>query len=159
MTALHEPQQLKWSDIDGVRSLLSHEQKGLCPLCERPLKNPCLDHQHKKRVKGTGLIRGVLCASCNIMVGKIENNCSRYNICQEELSSFLRNLANYLDNDHLLYMHPSEAPKPKKLMKSSYNKLKALSTKCPAYPRSGKLTKALERLYAEYEIEPEFYAN
>jgi hypothetical protein len=159
MTDNFKVEQLSWADVESIRSILSHEQQGICPICKKKLNNPCLDHQHTKKVKGSGQIRGVICRSCNVLLGKIENNCARYSVSQQELPKVLHNMAKYLEKEHLPYLHPSEAPKPKKLKKSSYNKLKALSTKCPTYPRSGKLTKALERLYAEYEIEPEFYAN
>jgi hypothetical protein len=95
-----------------------------------------------------------------VLLGKIENNCARYSVSQQELPEVLYNMAKYLEKEHLPYLHPSEAPKAKKLKKTSYNKIKAVSRKkCPSYPRSGKLTKVLERLYEEYQIEPEFYAN
>jgi hypothetical protein len=44
-----------------------------CPICRLPVgartrKSPALDHDH-----GTGYIRGVLCANCNGIEGKIHN--------------------------------------------------------------------------------------
>lgn len=155
---------LGWGDISTLRDALSQKQGGFCPLCQRELNAPCLDHHHKKRIKGSGQVRGVLCRSCNVMLGKIENNCVRYSISQEELPMILRNMACYLEQPHLPYIHPSDAPKTPKLKKSSYNKLKKIMKdapgrkKCPEYPKSGKLTKPLEALYKEFQLEPEFYS-
>lgn len=155
---------LGWGDISTLRDALSQKQGGFCPLCQRELNAPCLDHHHKKRIKGSGQVRGVLCRSCNVMLGKIENNCVRYAISQEDLPRILRNMARYLEQPHLPYIHPSDAPKTPKLKKSSYNKLKKIMEdapgrkKCPEYPKSGKLTKPLEALYKEFHLEPEFYS-
>lgn len=155
---------LGWGDISPLREALCEKQQGFCPICCRKINAPCLDHHHKKRIKGSGQIRGVLCRSCNVMLGKIENNCVRYSISQEELPEILRNMAKYLEQPHLPYIHPSDAPKQKLLMKSSYNKLKKImkeapsKKKCPEYPKSGKLTKPLKALYKEYNLKPEFYS-
>jgi hypothetical protein len=160
-----EPELLRWADVESMRAILSHEQLGICPICRKKLNNPCLDHQHTKKVKGSGQIRGVLCRSCNVLLGKIENNCARYSVSQKELPEVLHNMAKYLLKEHLPYLHPSEAPKPKKLKKSSYNKLKNIAheasslNKFPEYPKSGKITKPLEKMYEEFDVEPEFYAN
>lgn len=155
---------LGWGDIVALRETLCQKQQGICPVCQRMLNAPCLDHHHKRRIKGSGQIRGVLCRSCNVMLGKIENNCVRYSISQEELPEILRNMAKYLEQPHLPYIHPSEAPKPKLLKKSSYNRLKKIikeapgKKKCPEYPKSGKLTKPLKALYKEFNLKPEFYS-
>lgn len=155
---------LGWGDISALRDALSKKQQGICPICGKELNAPCLDHHHKKRIKGSGQVRGVLCRSCNVMLGKIENNCVRYCIAQEDLPTVLRSMALYLEQPHLPYIHPSDAPKTPKLKKSSYNKLKKIMNdasgrkKCPEYPKSGKLTKPLEALYKEFQLEPEFYS-
>lgn len=155
---------LKEKDIKPLREALSKKQRGLCLICKKPLNAPCLDHHHKKRIKGSGRIRGVLCRSCNVMLGKIENNCVRYSISQEELPEILRSMAWYLERTYLPYIHPSDAPKIPKLKKSSYNKLKKIMKadpgrkKCPEYPKSGKLTKPIKVLYKEFQLKPEFYS-
>jgi hypothetical protein len=81
-----------------------------------------------------------------------------------DLPTFLRNLADYLEDNHLqdktLYIHPSEEVKEPKLKKSSYNKLKKLysgKAKFPEFPKSGKLSKKLEELFSKYNLEPDFY--
>jgi hypothetical protein len=100
------------------------------------------------------------------MLGKIENNCVRYSIAHKNLPEVLRNMADYLERPQLPYIHPTDAPKAPLLKKSSYNKLKKVmevsanrkKKKCPEYPKSQKLTKPLEALYKEFNIEPEFYS-
>jgi hypothetical protein len=42
-------------------------QRGLCFLCDKPMRRPHLDHSHT-----TGKIRRLLCGGCNSAVGKIE---------------------------------------------------------------------------------------
>ncbi len=106
-------------------------------------------------------MRGVVCSNCNIMIAKAENNCTRYGFSQEALPQILRSIANYLERPHLPYIHPSEAPPKKKLMKSSYNKLKKIleskGLKCPEMSKSGTLTKPLEKAFKQADLEPEFY--
>ncbi len=154
-------QQLKSSEIPELKKLLLKEQNNICPICDREINAPVLDHHHKKRIKGTGLVRGILCRSCNVLLGKVENNCVRYSISQTELPNVLRNMASYLEQKQLPYMHPSEAPKKKKLTKTSYKKLVKLingAQKIPEYPKSGTLTKSLRVLYEKYNLTPKFYA-
>ncbi len=40
-----------------------------CPICDRELKDPCIDHDHK-----TGKVRGMICNHCNISLNIIEDN-------------------------------------------------------------------------------------
>ncbi len=157
---LANPVQLKHSDVPSIRGDLLKQQNGVCPICNREIKDPCLDHSHTRRNKGSGLVRGVLCRACNVLVAKMENNCVRYGIVHMELPDVLRNMATYLEQTDLPMIHPSEAPKPKLLKKSSYNKLKKVyegRAKFPPYPKSKRLTKDLERLFCKHELEPEFY--
>lgn len=161
--------QLKASDVPKLRRHLLRKQKGVCPICGKKVKVPVLDHHHKKRIKGTGQIRGTICSSCNVFLAKIENNASRYTISKEELPEVLINTAKYLSRPQYPYIHPSEAPKKKILTKSSYNRLSKAylqsgrSAKFPAYRYNKKkkpvqgLTKPLEKLFIEFDIEPEFY--
>lgn len=150
---------IKQKYIAQLRVRLLEEQQWNCPICDKPIEHPVLDHHHIKRVKGTGLIRGVLCRSCNILLGKVENNCVRYNITQEELPQVLLNMSVYLTKPHLPYKHPSEKQR-QILTKSSYNKLKRVvlnQTQVPPYPKSGKLTKKLASLFLKYNVEPTYY--
>ena len=49
------------------------EQRGVCAVCGTPAKdlkrNLAVDHNHR-----TGKIRGLLCFSCNSLIGRIEKN-------------------------------------------------------------------------------------
>ena len=46
-------------------------QDGKCKICQTDLENiiPCVDHCH-----GTGKVRGILCKSCNSMLGYAKDN-------------------------------------------------------------------------------------
>lgn len=45
------------------------EQSGLCGICEDPLKNPHVDHCHSSLQ-----VRGLLCKTCNLMLGYARDN-------------------------------------------------------------------------------------
>lgn len=54
--------------IQEYEQMLKNQQE-LCGLCQRKLKQPCVDHCHT-----TGKIRGLLCHKCNLNLGQIEQN-------------------------------------------------------------------------------------
>lgn len=148
---------LKQSEIKPLRDRLLKEQKGICPVCLKKVQLPVLDHEHKKRYKGSGKIRGVLCSTCNSLLGKIENSIVRYRITKEQLPSVLRNLAVYISRPHLDFIHPSEKPKIKLLGKREFKKVaQYYSEKYPKrkqliFPKSGKATKQINDLLNEME--------
>lgn len=157
---------MKGKDIAPLRNKLLEEQNGICPICKRPVEAPCLDHFHVRKVGGDGRVRGVICRTCNVFLGKIENNCKRYRFDPKELSTTLRSCAEYLERGTMHFIHPSEAPKNPILQKSSYNKLKKLyrgRAKFPEYRVDKKkknkqqMTVRLKQLFEEYKIKPEFY--
>lgn len=165
--ATKKPHQLKAKEVKSLRTYI-HKKQGLkCLICKKYTNKPVLDHHHKKRVKGTGQVRGVLCPTCNVFLAKSENNCKRYLISNEELSAILRNMADYLDKKQYPYLHPSEAPPIPKLMVKSYNKLKkalmGTGVKCPVInidrlkDKKQTLTKPLERAFSQAGLKPEFY--
>jgi len=152
--------QLRHKDIPILRERLLKKQNYICPICGETINKPALDHQHKRKINGSGLVRGVLCKNCNVLLGKMENNCTRYGVQQKDLPDVLVNMSEYLRRKHLPYYHPSESKKPPKLKKASYNKLKKHvdgKQKMPPYPKSKKLTKQLKTLFDKYGIKPEFY--
>ena len=54
-------------------SALLEEQGGCCAICETPLVNPHIDHDHLCCAGVTSCgscVRGLLCAACNHMLGK-----------------------------------------------------------------------------------------
>lgn len=61
---------LSMEDVDKI----NEEQGGLCAICGLPNLNKrkfCLDHDHS-----TGKVRGLLCTSCNTMLGNAHDNIS-----------------------------------------------------------------------------------
>ena len=164
--------QLKSSDIKTLKEKWYYENKGICPILKKEisLEKTVIDHLHKLKseeagVDGKGCCRDAIEFRANALEGKITNNFKRLGLDKEiDLPTFLRNLADYLENNHLndniLYIHPSEKVKEKTVSKSNYNKLKKLYTqekrkaKFPEYPASGKLTKPLEKLFTEFGINP-----
>lgn len=171
------PRQLKSTEIKSLRNWILHKkQDNKCLICGNEPKRPCLDHDHKKRIKGTGLIRGVLCSTCNVFIAKSENNCVRYGIKIKDLPTILRSVADYLEKDQYPYIHPSEKPKDKHLKKNSIKKLRKFfehryphrkvpeqlkfhlfkSGKKKGKEQPKKLTKFLETLYKEFSLEPDF---
>jgi hypothetical protein len=153
--------QLKSKDVPVYREkILNEDQNGRCAICGNIPKIPCLDHHHKKRVKGTGQIRGVVCSNCNVFLAKSENNAVRYGISHDELPDILRSMANYLERKQYELIHPSEKTQEPKLQKTSYNVLKRVyngKARFPPYPKSGKMTKPLRKLFKHFKIEPKFY--
>ena len=159
--------QLKSSEISTIREDILQEQGGCCALCKKPItaeSGYSLDHQHKKKSEengpdGAGLVRGVLCRSCNVWEGKIWNNTLRYRQPEsvQDRVDMLKSLIEYYEKDNYPLIHPNEKPKEPNVSKKNYNKLKKLYTgkkKFPEYPKSGKLTIHLMKLFEEYEIEP-----
>lgn len=147
--------QLFYSQVKFIRDSLLEKQNGKCPLCSRDVVMPTLDHYHSKRHYGSGLVRGVLCNTCNRITGVIENNLVRNSIDFSDAPDFLRQLADYLLNKRENYIHPTEKLKAPKLMKSSYNKLvKAVAGKQKVPKYTGKFTKQIQKLYEKYGVEP-----
>jgi len=153
--------QLKYSDIPKLREQLIKEQNNICPICKKELDTPVVDHHHKKKIKGTGRIRAVLCLSCNAYLGPIENRAQRHKIKQEDIPDILRNTADFFEADQTEYLHPSEQPKKPILSKRNFNKMvkafKLISTnKVPVYPKSKHYTKEVEKYYKMVNMSPEF---
>ena len=134
------------------------------------------------RSNDAGLIRGIIHKQVNTFEGKVTNSFIRSGLHKMNvtLPEILRNLSYYIENPPLLkkqWVHPSEKQKPKNLKKTSITKLTKLfqekypNKKIPEvliYKKSKrkkrkknkilekKLTKGLEKLYKEFNLEPEF---
>jgi hypothetical protein len=167
-----EYQIIKTSELKALRQKLYDLQGGICPLMKKkyPVEDFCVDHQHRQNKaqeigdNGAGLIRGAILRQANGLEGKIVNNWKRYALDKEgtSLPDFLRNLADYLEQENLPIVHPTELPKIPGITKSCYNKLKKVvneKDKLPAYPEKKKLklTKPLKALFEKYSIEVEYY--
>jgi len=157
--------QLKGKDVKALRDKLLEDQGGICPLCKMPINEgeATLDHQHKTAseeigVQGAGLVRGVLCRNCNSAEGGILSKYKRAGVYLKDYPQFLRNLADYLEQENLQYIHPKEAPKTPLMGKLAFNKLKkAYAIKYPkrkplVFPKNKKLSKRWVDLFDEFNI-------
>ena len=162
--------QLKPKDIKPLRLKWYNEQNGICPILKKhyPIDKFCIDHQHKLNNElpsedGKGLCRGAIHFQANALEGKILKSFKRLGLHKHiDLVEYLKNLANYLDNNKIhtkeKLIHPTESPRKLKLMKSSYNELvraNAGEKEIPIYKdKKGNLSIHLERLFSEYKITP-----
>lgn len=103
--------EMKQKDLKILRDKLLKDQNGICPICKKEIQRAVLDHFHRRKIKGTGLCRGVLCNSCNFFLGRIENSCARAGIKIDDLDEILLNLVNYRQNFKTNYVHPTEFKK------------------------------------------------
>jgi hypothetical protein len=166
--------QLKGKDLPALRKnwWLGNNRK--CPILDQEieLSEAVVDHQHKLKAEaadetGKGLCRGVLSNRANAWEGKITNSFKRLGLGKYiDMPTALRNLADYLDKNHIhtddiLYIHPNEAPKRRKVKKACYNKLISAMKKAgdkrkrPKY--TGNESQTLMKLMEEYDIQIEFY--
>lgn len=109
--------KLKTTEVATTRSSLLVAQGNLCAICKLKCKNPVLDHDHS-----TGLIRAALCAGCNSLLGKLENNHRRYGV--QSLPAFCHGVPSYLqrhETDQTGLLHPTH--------KTADEKRVALNTK------------------------------
>ena len=70
-----------------IRDLFKEAQRGICPICQKPLAGRIsLDHSHS-----TGEPRGLLHQSCNMKVAQIETHTKRLNyIISRQLEARIR---------------------------------------------------------------------
>ena len=154
--------QLKTSDIKTIKRELLEKQGFKDAITGKDLdeEHSVLDHQHKLRKSqpigedGAGLVRGVLDRQVNVAEGKICNALRRYcGICTvQERIDFLERLVYYYRMYKTSYIHPSEKPSEPKVSKRLYNQKKKVyetmfNRKFPDYPKSGKMTKDLEKCW------------
>jgi hypothetical protein len=164
--------QLKHHQLKELRKKWYEEQDGVCPILKTkiPFEQSVVDHQHKLKSEdadesGKGICRGAIDRFANALEGKISNNFKRLGLNKYiELPEFLRNLADYLEENKIheetKYIHPSEAKRKPKIQKACYNRLKkAVGTdyKMPRY--TGNLSKRLFFLFEKYDIKVEYYGQ
>jgi hypothetical protein len=159
--------QLTQKEIKPLREKLLKENEFKCPLCENHLdeSESALDHCHT-----SGQIRGTICKRCNSLEGIFRSRWIRSGVAKKvDFTVYMINLSKYLQQDHYPLLHPSHAPRPRKLMKQSYNQLKREIEDCnhflkrpikvPPYPKSKRLTKKLKELFEQFGMFPRFYNN
>lgn len=165
-------------DIKALKERLWLENGKICPLLgvSVDLDKMVLDHIHKLKSEDAseqkGTIRNAIEFRANAIEGKITNNWKRYFGADEskhpiDLPTFLRNLADYLDDgaykdsEGNFYIHPNEVKKEPKLSKRTFNKIAKLykeeypNRKPLTYPKSKKRTKLIKELAKKYNIELE----
>ena len=161
--------QLKQNDLKPLKQKLHSAQNNICPLLKIkvPFDQMVVDHKHKLKANpagpnGDGLVRGAIDRFANALEGKITNNWKRMGLGKyTDLPTYLRNLADYLENPpcEQKYIHPSEKPKVKKLGKRVFKKIAKLyaeeypKRKELVYPKSSKPTKQIKLLAEHYNIE------
>lgn len=121
-----------------------------CPICKRPIKDPVVDHEHRKKVKGSGQVRDNICNMCNTFISRTENNCKRHKIDLEALPEVLKNISAYFSTQQYPLIHYSDKDKKPRLSKTDANKVLKYwvllypKKKLPKIPKSGILTKDWE---------------
>lgn len=99
--------KLKAKDLPAYRERRLALTGGACELCANPVIRPCADHCHQ-----TGFLRGTICSSCNVLLGKIERG-KRYGRDFDALA-FAKGLYDYLTRPNEGLVHPSHGRKGKK---------------------------------------------
>jgi len=158
---------LKHKDIKPLREELWKKNNCCCPICGKDVSvsEIALDHSHD-----TGLIRNTICKKCNSLEGIYKQKWKRQGLMDIiDFGDLLISMGEYLKEDHLPFIHPSEVPKNPKLQKRSYNKLRSeiqkinnyleKPLKIPPYPKSKRLTKKLKELYEKIGLDPEYYTK
>lgn len=156
--------EITHKELKILRHLQWQRQKRSCPILKQEilLEDAVIDHKHKAKAEpigedGKGLLRGVLHFQANSWEGKVTNAFKRYGLHKFDISlpEALMNLAEYISDPPMApeYIHPNERPKPKKLGKRDYNRIKKYyfqlypnRRKPPEYPKSGKTNKTWEDL-------------
>jgi len=127
-------------ETQEIKKELYRRSNGICPLLGEYVEvdKMVADHQHKLKKEpcstweqgGKGLIRGAIEFRANAVEGKIVNAWSRYGLEKEgyDLPTYLRNLADYLENPPATelsecYAYYSEKPKRIKVKISEYKRV------------------------------------
>ncbi len=145
--------EMKQADIKVLKEKIWKQNNFKCPVLNKeiPLDKMVLDHTHKRKDEkyaiDKGTIRTALDFRVNAVLGKLENSLKRTGLVKEpdfDIGEFLRNAALYFEAGAYMeaeycFIHPSEVPKRKKVMKSEYNRVKKYYFKL--YPKRKKMIK------------------
>jgi len=158
--------QMTAKDLIKYRESESERMHNICPICgnKRDANEWTVDHQHKTKsetngINGAGMVRGVICFKCNSTEGRFLSAFKRSGLRYDvEFTTFLRSLADYLEQPKTHYIHPKEKTKEPKLKKRPFNKIAKMyaeefpKKKILEYPKSGKATKLIKELSERYNV-------
>lgn len=169
-------QSITQKELRALRKKMHEAQGEKCPIlrCKFPVEIMVVDHLHRRAGQklgenGAGCIRGVIHRQANVLEGKFINAFYRYGLHKFiDPVTFLRNLADYLEAKTTNIIHPAEAQKERKktiqrLKKSSFGKLKkaleeaGYKGKMPEYPKLGRMTAFILKLFERVNLQPEYY--
>ena len=117
--------KMKPRDITDVRTAFVLNNEGKCGLCQKPIDDPCLDHNHK----APGNVRDAICRRCNSALSRIENT-TRYGILDpilfaEQAAAYLRkHQENPSDLIHPTFFTPAEKAQRLKARRARARKAK-----------------------------------
>lgn len=132
---------MKTKDIKPLKEKIWKENGKICPILGKPipLDKMVLDHKHKLKSEAPDEVRGAIREALefrtNALAGKIENGFKRFGldkIPDYDLPTFLRNMANYLENgsyceetedSKIYYTHPREVQKREKVLISRWKRI------------------------------------
>ena len=136
---------MKTKDIKVLKEKIWKQNGKICPILgkEVPLDKMVLDHKHKLKSEAPDEVRGAIREALefrsNALAGKIENGFKRFGldkIPDYDLPTFLRNMANYLENgsyceiiegftktEEVYYTHPREVTKREKVLISRWKRI------------------------------------
>ncbi len=106
---------LRPKDKSRFRLAVLENQNYLCKMCDKNLSdekntNRAVDHNHK-----TKLCRGVLCATCNMVLGKIER--AGYS------GAWLSRAKDYIESDSYCIVYPEKITARRKTKKAEMRQL------------------------------------
>jgi len=106
---------LRPKDKNVLREKLLIEQNHLCKVCSKPLQDEKNTNRHMDHNHSTKLVRGILCATCNMVLGKIER--------AGHSQQWLINLAAYLDAGSHDIIYPEKITAKRKTKKDEMKRL------------------------------------
>ncbi len=115
--------RIKQSEIPTYRQLYAQEQNNICPLCNKEILDPVLEHDHKG-----GQLRGTTCRKCNSALGAIENAGKRYGIALPDLIQITKNFESHINNTKPI-LHPTYRTPEEKKVRAKVRAKKRLAQK------------------------------
>lgn len=130
--------QLTAKSAKDLKTKLFTLQHGRCTLCglmlHEDMSKNHLDHDHSLDGKNAGKVRGLLHGACNRADGRLKNKFIMSGVASMgvDYSTFLRNLADYVEADYSQNdFHPQYIPDMvKKFKKNTLSEMKSIMESC-----------------------------